>query len=124
MLAAGMRTPVAAIAFATELPNSANPAILAMLLALGGAMLTAGQLDKRSIYSARLPARYRADDRRPRPDAPKRSTGTIRRWSQPLRPRPRGASETTNPARATARRTVHAALRAAPSCPSDASSKW
>jgi chloride channel protein, CIC family len=55
MLAAGMRTPVAAIAFAIELPNSANPTILAMLLALGAAMLTARQLDKRSIYTARLP---------------------------------------------------------------------
>jgi chloride channel protein, CIC family len=70
MLAAGMRTPVAAIAFATELPNSANPAILAMLLALGGAMLTARQLDKRSIYSARLPAPHQADDDRPRPVCP------------------------------------------------------
>jgi hypothetical protein len=97
MLAAGMRTPVAAIAFATELPNSANPAILAMLLALGGAMLTAGQLDKRSIYSARLPARYRADDRRPRPDAPKRSTGTIRRWSQPLVPDPEARAKRPTP---------------------------
>jgi CIC family chloride channel protein len=55
MLAAGMRTPVAGIAFAVELTNSANPEILAMLLALGAAMLTARRLDKRSIYSARLP---------------------------------------------------------------------
>lgn len=55
MLAAGMRTPVAAIAFAVELTNSADPTILAMLLALGAAMLTARRLDKRSIYSARLP---------------------------------------------------------------------
>jgi hypothetical protein len=55
MLAAAMRTPVAAIAFAVELTNSANPVILAMLVAAGAAMLTGRQLDKRSIYSARLP---------------------------------------------------------------------
>jgi H+/Cl- antiporter ClcA len=55
MLAAAMRTPVAAIAFAIELTNSVNPVILAMLIALGAAMLTARQIEKRSIYSARLP---------------------------------------------------------------------
>ena len=55
MLAAAMRTPVAAIAFSIELTNSVNPAILAMILALGGAMLTARRLERRSIYTARLP---------------------------------------------------------------------
>jgi chloride channel protein, CIC family len=55
MLAAAMRTPVAAIAFSIELTNSVNPVILAMLLALGGAMLTARRIERRSIYSARLP---------------------------------------------------------------------
>jgi H+/Cl- antiporter ClcA len=55
MLAAGMRTPVAAIAFSLELTNSVNPVILAMLLALGAAMLVARLIDKRSIYTARLP---------------------------------------------------------------------
>ena len=55
MLAAGMRTPVAAIAFAIELTNSVNAVILAMILALGGAMLVARLIDRRSIYSARLP---------------------------------------------------------------------
>ena len=55
MLAAGMSTPVAAIAFSIELTNSVNPVILAMLLALGGAMLTARRIERRSIYSARLP---------------------------------------------------------------------
>lgn len=55
MLAAGMRTPVAAIAFSIELTNSVNPVILAMILALAGAMLTARLIERRSIYSARLP---------------------------------------------------------------------
>lgn len=54
MLAAGMRTPVAAIAFSIELTNSVNPVILAMILALAGAMLVARLIDRRSIYSARL----------------------------------------------------------------------
>jgi chloride channel protein, CIC family len=63
MLAAGMRTPIAAIAFAIELTNSVNPVILAMLLALGTAMLTARQLEKRSIYSARLPRTSAPNDR-------------------------------------------------------------
>jgi H+/Cl- antiporter ClcA len=63
MLAAGMRTPVAAIAFTIELTNSVNPVILAMLLALTGAMLVARLIDRRSIYSARLkPERDRFDD--------------------------------------------------------------
>lgn len=57
MLAAGMRTPVAALAFVIELTNSVNPVILAMLVALAGAMLTARQIERRSIYSARLPSR-------------------------------------------------------------------
>ncbi len=56
MLAAGMRTPVAALAFTIELTNSVNPVILAMLVALAGAMLTARLFERRSIYSARLPA--------------------------------------------------------------------
>jgi CIC family chloride channel protein len=72
MLAAGMRTPAAAIAFAVELTNSANPAIPAMLLALGAAMLTARRLDKRSIYSARLP-RPVATRRSPAPTGPART---------------------------------------------------
>jgi H+/Cl- antiporter ClcA len=55
MLGAGMRTPVAAIAFSIELTTSANPVILAMILALGGAMLVARLIERRSIYSARLP---------------------------------------------------------------------
>jgi CIC family chloride channel protein len=55
MLAAAMRTPVAAIAFSIELTNSVNPAILAIILALAGAMLTARALERRSIYTARLP---------------------------------------------------------------------
>ena len=55
MLGAGMRTPVAAIAFSIELTNSVNPVILAMILALAGAMLTARLIERRSIYSARLP---------------------------------------------------------------------
>lgn len=55
MLGAGMRTPVAAIAFAIELTNSVNAVILAMILALGGAMLVARLIDRRSIYTARLP---------------------------------------------------------------------
>jgi chloride channel protein, CIC family len=55
MLGAGMRTPVAAIAFVLELTNSVNPVILAMILALAGAMLVARVIERRSIYSARLP---------------------------------------------------------------------
>ena len=55
MLAAAMRTPVAAIAFSLELTNSVNPSILAMILALAGAMLAARRLERRSIYTARLP---------------------------------------------------------------------
>jgi chloride channel protein, CIC family len=55
MLGAAMRTPVAAIAFSIELTNSVNPVILAMLLALGGAMLVARLIERRSIYTARLP---------------------------------------------------------------------
>jgi H+/Cl- antiporter ClcA len=55
MLAAGMRTPVAAIAFSIELTNSVNPVILAMILALAGAMLVARLIERRSIYTARLP---------------------------------------------------------------------
>lgn len=54
MLAAGMRTPVAAVAFGIELTNSVTPAILAMLIALGAAMLTARLIERRSIYSARV----------------------------------------------------------------------
>jgi chloride channel protein, CIC family len=54
LLAAGMRTPVAALAFSIELTNSVNPVILAMILALAGAMLVARQIDRRSIYTARL----------------------------------------------------------------------
>ncbi len=62
MLAAGMRTPVAALAFTIELTNSVNPEILALLVALAGAMLVARQIERRSIYSARLPAAHgRAD---------------------------------------------------------------
>lgn len=55
MLAAAMRTPVAAIAFSIELTGSANPVILAMIVALAGAMLVARLIERRSIYSARLP---------------------------------------------------------------------
>jgi CIC family chloride channel protein len=65
MLAAGMRTPVAALAFAIELANSVNPVILAMLIALAGAMLSARLLERRSIYSARLPARLGPQDAAP-----------------------------------------------------------
>jgi CIC family chloride channel protein len=65
MLAAGMRTPVAAIAFTIELTNTVNPLILAMLIALGGAMLTARMIDRRSIYSARLPRMHPAPSRGP-----------------------------------------------------------
>ncbi len=54
MLGAGMRTPVAAIAFSIELTNSVNSVILAMILALAGAMLVARLIERRSIYSARL----------------------------------------------------------------------
>lgn len=73
MLAAGMRTPVAALAFAIELTNSVNPVILAMLLALAGAMLTARQIERRSIYSARLPATLVPPDLRERSRRPERS---------------------------------------------------
>ncbi len=69
MLAAGMRTPVAALAFVIELTNSVNPVILAMLVALAGAMLTARQIERRSIYSARLPSTLVPPDlmQRPKP---------------------------------------------------------
>ena len=67
LLAAGMRTPVAAIAFSVELTNSVNPVILAMLLALTGAMLVARLIERRSIYSARLtPERDGFDSREAR----------------------------------------------------------
>ncbi|MBV9748773.1 MAG: chloride channel protein [Acetobacteraceae bacterium] len=65
MLAAGMRTPVAALAFTIELTNSVNPVILAMLVALAGAMLTARLIERRSIYSARLPATLVPQDATP-----------------------------------------------------------
>jgi CIC family chloride channel protein len=55
MLAAGMQAPVAAIAFVIELTGSVNPAIVAIVLAVGGALLVARRLESRSIYSARLP---------------------------------------------------------------------
>lgn len=67
MLGAGMRTPVAAIAFTIELTNSVNAAILAMLIALGGAMLVARLIDRRSIYSARLPTEPPTQSRQGRP---------------------------------------------------------
>jgi CIC family chloride channel protein len=79
MLAAGMRTPVAALAFTIELTNSVNPVILAMLVALAGAMLSARLIDRRSIYSARLPGSLLpgggadASDARSRPRAERRS---------------------------------------------------
>jgi CIC family chloride channel protein len=57
MLAAGMRAPVASVAFTIELTGSVNNSVVAILLTLGGAMLVARRLDRRSIYSARLPAR-------------------------------------------------------------------
>jgi CIC family chloride channel protein len=57
MLAAGMRAPLAGLAFTIELTGSVNASVVAILLALGGAMLMARRLDRRSIYSARLPAR-------------------------------------------------------------------
>lgn len=64
MLAAGMRTPVAAIAFSVELTNSVNPVILAMILALAGAMLVARLIERRSIYSARLEPRFDREEAR------------------------------------------------------------
>lgn len=80
MLGAGMRTPVASIAFAIELTNSVTPVILAMILALGGAMLVARLIERRSIYSARLavgarPGSGRGSDRAPRPAGSERDRG-------------------------------------------------
>jgi chloride channel protein, CIC family len=56
MLAAGMQAPIAAIAFTVELTNTANASIVAILIAVAGAVLVARRLESRSIYSARLPA--------------------------------------------------------------------
>jgi CIC family chloride channel protein len=64
LLGAAMRTPVAGIAFAIELTNTVNAAILPMILALAGAMLVARLIDRRSIYSARLQPGPGATDRR------------------------------------------------------------
>jgi len=54
MLGASMRTPVAGIAFSIELTGTVDASMLAMILALAGAMLVARLIERRSIYSARL----------------------------------------------------------------------
>jgi CIC family chloride channel protein len=69
MLGAAMRAPIAAVAFTLELTGAANPGLVLILLALGGAMLVARGLERRSIYTARLPASSR-------PSAPPRHGGT------------------------------------------------
>jgi len=60
MLGTAMRAPVAAIAFTIELTDTVNASMVAILLALGGALLVARALERRSIYTARLPAMVRA----------------------------------------------------------------
>jgi chloride channel protein, CIC family len=56
LLAAGMQAPVAALAFTIELTGTVNASMVAILLAVGGALVVARRLEPRSIYSARLPA--------------------------------------------------------------------
>lgn len=56
MLAAGMQAPIAAVAFTVELTNTANASMVAILIAVAGAVLVTRRLETRSIYSARLPA--------------------------------------------------------------------
>lgn len=65
MLGAGMRAPIAAVAFTIELTGDTNASVVAMLLVLSGALLVARALERRSIYTARLPA----GTRRTRPPA-------------------------------------------------------
>jgi CIC family chloride channel protein len=56
MLAAGMRAPIAAIAFTVELTGTVDASIVAILITVAGAVVVARRLETRSIYSARLPA--------------------------------------------------------------------
>jgi chloride channel protein, CIC family len=56
VLAAGMRAPIAAVAFTIELTGAVNASLVAILLAVAGAVLVARRIEARSIYSARLPA--------------------------------------------------------------------
>jgi CIC family chloride channel protein len=72
MLAAAMQSPVAAIAFAIELTNTIDPAMVAVLLAVAGAVIVSRRLEVRSIYSARLarPHSPRETPRTPRPPQP------------------------------------------------------
>ena len=55
MLSAGMQAPLAGIAFTIELTGNSNKVMLAMLLAVAGAVLTCRLFEQRSVYSARLP---------------------------------------------------------------------
>jgi H+/Cl- antiporter ClcA len=65
MLAAGMQAPIAAVAFAIELTNTVNAAMVALLFGAAGAVLAVRRLEQRSIYSARLPARSAPDSSAP-----------------------------------------------------------
>ncbi len=56
MLAAGMQAPIAAVALTVELTNTVNASMVAILIAVAGAVLVTRRLETRSIYSARLPA--------------------------------------------------------------------
>lgn len=79
MLAAGMQAPLAAIAFTIELTNTLNSSLVAVLLAVAGAVIVARRLEPRSIYTCRLPAI---------------AEGPVRAKRAPARPqRRRGAAE-------------------------------
>lgn len=55
MLTAGLQAPAAAIAFVLELTDGSDRAMVAMLLAAVGSVLTCRRFEQRSVYSARLP---------------------------------------------------------------------
>jgi H+/Cl- antiporter ClcA len=55
MLAAAMQSPVAAIVFTLELTNSVDLSVVAIILAIIGAVVVSRGIETRSIYSARMP---------------------------------------------------------------------
>ncbi len=58
VLAAATQGPVSAVVLVLELTRHGDATMVPMLLAVGGATLTAGRLDGRSLYSARAAAAW------------------------------------------------------------------
>lgn len=54
MLAAAMESPLAAVAFTVELTNTVNASMVALVLAVVGAVVVGRRFEMRSIYSARV----------------------------------------------------------------------